>query len=210
VILLFALSATPAAVPLISSPITDVDARLQIAAKLDEMQVKYQLRGDNEFYVADEQVARRVRMVLNQENLIPKGTDPWALFDTQSWTTTDFERDVNLQRAVTRQLEQHILALDDIDNASVVLQIPRTELFAADQSGGFEQKFGNLLLGALGSVNDSQLTAMNLSQKMVTDPQSVNVEDVTIALADANLALSMTKAIVDRALAAYREIINIR
>ena len=73
-----------------------------------------------------------------------------------------------------------------------------------------EQKFGDLLLGALGTVNDSQLTAMNLSQRMVTDPASVNVEDVTIALADANLALSMTKAIVDRALAAYREIINIR
>ena len=73
-----------------------------------------------------------------------------------------------------------------------------------------EQKFGDMLLGALGSVNDSQRTAMNLSQKMITDPKSVNVEDVTIALADANLALSMTKAIVDRALAAYREIINIR
>ena len=77
-------------------------------------------------------------------------------------------------------------------------------------TGAAEQKFGDLLLGALGSVNYSQLTAMNLSHKMVTDPASVNVEDVTIALADANLALSMTKAIVDRALAAYREIINIR
>jgi flagellar hook-basal body complex protein FliE len=45
---------------------------------------------------------------------------------------------------------------------------------------------------------------------MVTDPTSVNVEDVTIALAEANLSLSMTKAVVDRALAAYREIINVR
>ena len=80
----------------------------------------------------------------------------------------------------------------------------------AGATSAVEQKFGDLLLGALGSVNDSQLTAMNLSQRMVTDPASVNVEDVTIALADANLALSMTKAIVDRALAAYREIINIR
>jgi len=80
----------------------------------------------------------------------------------------------------------------------------------AGAASSAEQKFGDLLLGALGSVNDSQLTAMNLSQKMVTDPTSVNVEDVTIAMADANLALSMTKAIVDRALAAYREIINIR
>ncbi len=76
--------------------------------------------------------------------------------------------------------------------------------------GDTEQKFGTLLMGALGSVNDSQRKAMDLSQAMVTDPNSVNVEDVTIALADANLALSMTKAIVDRALAAYREIINVR
>jgi flagellar hook-basal body complex protein FliE len=76
--------------------------------------------------------------------------------------------------------------------------------------GDTEQKFGTLLMGALGSVNNSQRKAMDLSQAMVTDPNSVNVEDVTIALADANLALSMTKAIVDRALAAYREIINVR
>jgi|SRR5271157_5565620 len=84
------------------------------------------------------------------------------------------------------------------------------EVPASSQTGISEQSFGDLLMGALGNVNDSQLNAMNLSQKMVTDPKSVNVEDVTIALADANLALSMTKAIVDRALAAYREIINIR
>lgn len=84
------------------------------------------------------------------------------------------------------------------------------EMPASDQTGSTERSFGDLLMGALGNVNDSQLTAMSLSQKMVTDPKSVNVEDVTIALADANLALSMTKAIVDRALAAYREIINIR
>jgi flagellar M-ring protein FliF len=133
VILLFSLSATPTMVPLISSPVTDVDARLQIGAKLDQLQIKYQLRADNIFYVADEMTARRARMVLNEESLIPKGTDPWALFDTQSWTTTDFERNVNLQRAITRQLTQHIMALDDVDNASVTLVVPPTELFAADQ-----------------------------------------------------------------------------
>jgi len=77
-------------------------------------------------------------------------------------------------------------------------------------SSGIEQKFGDMLLSALGSVNNDQVTAMDLSQKMVTDPTSVNVEDVTIALAEANLSLSMTKAVVDRALAAYREIINVR
>jgi flagellar hook-basal body complex protein FliE len=81
---------------------------------------------------------------------------------------------------------------------------------AAAAPQGIEGKFGQLLAGALDGVNESQVKAMDLSQRMITDPGSVNVEDVTIALADANLALSMTKAIVDRALAAYREIINIR
>ena len=73
-----------------------------------------------------------------------------------------------------------------------------------------ESAFGELLLNALNTVNDSQVTAVDLAQQMITDPDSVDVHDVTIALAEANLALSMTKAVVDRALAAYREIINVR
>ena len=77
-------------------------------------------------------------------------------------------------------------------------------------AAGPERSFGDLLLGALGSVNDSQRKSMDLTQQMITNPDSVNVHDVTIALAEANLSLSMTKAIVDRALAAYREIINVR
>jgi flagellar hook-basal body complex protein FliE len=106
--------------------------------------------------------------------------------------------------------------LDPTQAVGDLVKLARTNplhLVAADEPAaakGVEQSFGDLLLGALGNVNDSQLKAMNLSQKMITDPTSVNVEDVTIALAEANLALSMTKAIVDRALAAYREIINIR
>ncbi len=80
----------------------------------------------------------------------------------------------------------------------------------APAAPGPEKSFGDLLVGALGSVNDSQVRSMDLTQQMITNPDSVNVHDVTIALAEANLALSMTKAIVDRALTAYREIINVR
>jgi flagellar hook-basal body complex protein FliE len=78
------------------------------------------------------------------------------------------------------------------------------------ETKGVEAAFGDLLLKALNQVNDSQVTAVDLAQQMITDPDSVDVHDVTIALAEANLALSMTKAVVDRALAAYREIINVR
>jgi flagellar hook-basal body complex protein FliE len=78
------------------------------------------------------------------------------------------------------------------------------------EAQGAEGSFGQLLLSALGNVNDSQLKGMELTQKMITDPESVDVHDVTLALTEATTALSMTKAIVDKALAAYREIINVR
>ena len=81
---------------------------------------------------------------------------------------------------------------------------------AATKDPGVEQSFGDLLMNALGSVNASQIKGMDMAQAMITDPDSVDVHDVTIALAEANLAISMTKAIVDRALTAYREIINVR
>ena len=107
--------------------------------------------------------------------------------------------------------------IDQIQASGNIVQLARTDprhIPGKDEQSiaeaGPERSFGDLLFSALGSVNDSQLKSMELSQQMITDPDSVNVHDVTIALAEANLALSMTKAIVDRALAAYREIINIR
>lgn len=78
------------------------------------------------------------------------------------------------------------------------------------KGGDSETNFGNLLLNALNSVNNDQLKSIELTDKMITDPDSVNIHDVTIALAKANLSLAMTKAVTDRAISAYRQIINIR
>jgi flagellar hook-basal body complex protein FliE len=73
-----------------------------------------------------------------------------------------------------------------------------------------EGSFGSVFLQALGQVNQQQLRAQDLSQALITDPESVDIHDVTVALAEANLSLSMAKAVIDRAIRAYREIVNIR
>ncbi len=73
-----------------------------------------------------------------------------------------------------------------------------------------EQSFADVLLKALDSVNDDQLRTTELSQQLITSPDSVDVHDVTIALTQANLSLSMAKAVVDRALRAYQDIITPR
>jgi flagellar hook-basal body complex protein FliE len=81
---------------------------------------------------------------------------------------------------------------------------------AAAEPAGPEEGFGKALAQALGQVNDLQHRSMDMAQAMITDPDSVDIHDVTIALAEANLSLSMTKAIMDRAIRAYQEIVNLR
>lgn len=73
-----------------------------------------------------------------------------------------------------------------------------------------ETEFGTLMLQALNTVNEYQHKSTEMSQKLITDPETINVHDVTLALAEANLSLAMTKSIFDRAIQAYREIVSIR
>jgi flagellar M-ring protein FliF len=133
VVLIALFSAAPSMVPLIGSPVKEDNDRARIIGVLDQEGVKYKVGQDNTIYVENEKTARRIRTILFREDLIPPRTDPWAIFDVERWTLTDFERDVNLQRALTRSLEQHILAVDDVDAVSVTLVVPKKELFEEDQ-----------------------------------------------------------------------------
>ncbi|MEM5948664.1 flagellar basal-body MS-ring/collar protein FliF [Spirochaetia bacterium 38H-sp] len=132
-IFLASFSAAPSMVPLLNKVITDQQALDDITARLEAENVKYQVTADNRILVSDEKTAKKMRAILVREDLIPSGTDPWQLFDIERWTITDFERNVNLRRAITKSIEQHLEALDDIDKASVTLVMPEKALFEQDQ-----------------------------------------------------------------------------
>ncbi len=132
-ILIISFSASPSMVQLIGTPIRDEGDLSRIVTRLDQEGARYQVTSDSRILVADENTARKMRAILIREDLIPIQTDPWSIFDIERWTLTDFERDVNLQRAITKNLEQHILALDDVDAVSVTLVVPKKELFVEDQ-----------------------------------------------------------------------------
>ncbi|MDR2783581.1 MAG: flagellar M-ring protein FliF [Treponema sp.] len=133
-ILLFSISASPTMTPVIDAPIRDLDAQDRIVTRINAEGVKTSVSGSGVIMVPDEATARRMRALLIREDLIPQGTDPWAVFDRERWTLTDFERNVNLQRAITQMVTDHIKALDEVDDAKVTLVIPKKELFEADQN----------------------------------------------------------------------------
>lgn len=134
IILLVTVSAAPSRAELFSRPITDPVQLDQIGLRLDEENISYTVTADGRILVDDEATSRRAKAILVREDLVPPETDPWDLFDVERWTQTDFERNVNLQRALTRQLEMHVEALSDVDNASVTIAFPEDRLFAEEQN----------------------------------------------------------------------------
>ncbi|MCD1653240.1 flagellar M-ring protein FliF [Treponema zuelzerae] len=133
-VLLFSVSSAPTMVPLIDSPVVDEAVRDRIVLRLNEENVRVSVSSTGVISVEDESTARRMRSILIREDLLPSNTDPWAIFDVERWTITDFERNVNKRRAIVEEVRQHIKAIDDIDDASVVVNIPERTLFTADQN----------------------------------------------------------------------------
>lgn len=133
-VFLFRVSSAPTMVRLISTPIkTDDELRL-ITSRLDEERIPFEVGEGNVLYVKDEKTRAQANAVLLREDLIPKGTDPWSVFAIDRFTVTDFERNVNLRRAIVQEVRRHIESLGDVDKANVVIEIPEKELFTQDQN----------------------------------------------------------------------------
>jgi flagellar hook-basal body complex protein FliE len=81
---------------------------------------------------------------------------------------------------------------------------------ASGDSGEGGASFQDALLKAMDGVSASQNKGDNLLQKVVADPNSVDAQDVTIAMAEANMSLNLAKTILSRIVTAWKDVINTR
>jgi flagellar M-ring protein FliF len=72
---------TPAPVSVIDSPIRNEAALGRIVLRINQEDVKVNVTVDGIVRVVDEATARRMRVMLIREGLIPSELDPWAIFD---------------------------------------------------------------------------------------------------------------------------------
>ena len=90
---------------------------------------------------------------------------------------------------------ENILALRDVTGAKAVTG-----------AGTFE----DAMLQALDKVSGAQQYASSLSKEAFTNPSSVDVHDLTIAQAQANLSFDITRNILSRLVQGWRDLINTR
>jgi len=134
IVALFKVSATPVLSAVYDRPITDESMLDKIVTRLNQEDVVVTVTPDNVVRVQDDLTARRMRVILIRENLLPSGIDPWQIFDKERWTITDMERNVNFQRAQQRMIADHIRAIEGVDNVELRIVWPKREVFATDQN----------------------------------------------------------------------------
>ncbi|MDA8425814.1 MAG: flagellar hook-basal body complex protein FliE [Treponema sp.] len=81
---------------------------------------------------------------------------------------------------------------------------------AAGARAGGSAAFESSLLKAMDGVNASQVKSDAAVQKMLVNPNTVDVQDVTIAMAEANMSLNIARTILSRVVTAWRDVINTR
>jgi flagellar hook-basal body complex protein FliE len=74
------------------------------------------------------------------------------------------------------------------------------------RAGTFEQA----MLQALDKVSGAQQFVGTLEKQAITDPESVDVHDITIAQAEASMSLNITRNILSRLVQGWRDLINTR
>lgn len=132
VIVLGTVSTRDGRVSLFNAPINDAQAFERIVTRLEEENVPFTTTADGRIYVDNSRVARRLKAVVVQEGLLPSNMDVWSFLNVNQFTVTDFEQKEKVRLAIAKDLEALLKSLDDVDNASVKIAMPETELFAED------------------------------------------------------------------------------
>jgi flagellar hook-basal body complex protein FliE len=81
---------------------------------------------------------------------------------------------------------------------------------AIGKTDDISESFSEVLKKSLEKVNDTQVTADDLTQKMIYNPNSVEAHEVMIASEKARISLTFTKTVVDGIIRAYRDLTNLR
>ena len=86
----------------------------------------------------------------------------------------------------------------------------KTTEAASIQPAGQSKSFQSYLLDALSTVNSQQLDVTAVQEKLITDPDDVDIDDVRIAMAKARQSLNLAQTVIDRLVTGWNEITTTR
>ena len=111
-----------------------------------------------------------------------------------------------LQMTRTNQAHTGVSKLSDIAGAPLN-HIPSSAENGIEQT---RKSFQTYLIEAMDSMNQQQVDVSKLSERLITDPDSLDIHDVTIAMSKARMSLNLAQTVIDRLVTGWNEISNSR
>lgn len=111
-----------------------------------------------------------------------------------------------LQMTRTNVAHTGTAKLSDIGGQSYT-SIPSS---AENGQGKALKSFDQFLVEAMSSMNQQQIDVTNLQEKVITDPESLDIHDVTIAMSKARMSLNLAQNVIDRLISGWNEITTTR
>lgn len=94
-----------------------------------------------------------------------------------------------------------------------VLSLGKTSSFENSAKNSIKKtrrSFDEYLMEAFKNMNQNQVDVEHLQEKVITDPESVDIHDVTIAMSKAKMSLNLAKTVIDRLVQGWSEITTTR
>ena len=149
-----------------------------ITQSLDQAGVKYEIKGDGSTIMVPRDKVASTRIMLSSKGLPTSGSVGYEIFDQASpLGQTDFQQNMNRQRALEGELARTIRSLQGVSSARVHLVLPKRQLFSDEA----ESPSASIVIGIAGrEPTPDQVRALrNLVAGAVPDlkPEKVTVVD---------------------------------
>lgn len=112
--------------------LNSVDAGV-ITQDLKEKKIPYQLTDNGTTVLIAKDAIDEYRIELAVDDKLPDSSSGFELFDGASIMTTDEDRKIMYQRALTGELQRAISSLEGVQKAQVILSTPDDDLFSDSQ-----------------------------------------------------------------------------
>lgn len=100
-----------------------------IVEDLESQGLEYRLEDDGTTILMDEEEIDNYRIDLAVNGLMPEKSTGFEIFDETSMMTTDEDRQIMYQRALTGELERSISSIQQVEAAKVMLSLPDDSIF---------------------------------------------------------------------------------
>ncbi|MBB3873368.1 flagellar M-ring protein FliF [Brevundimonas mediterranea] len=104
----------------------------EITSALQQAGIKYTSKGDGSTVMVNRDDVGTARMLIAEKGLVTSGSVGYEIFDNQSVLgQTEFQQQLNEQRALQGELSRTIMSMRGITAARVHITMPRREMFTA-------------------------------------------------------------------------------